>query len=344
MRPMQRFWPAAVGIMACAGAFGTELGTRRERFTIDGVPRFLLGISYYGALGARRKFIVADLNDMRESGFNWIRVWATWNAFGNDVSAVDEQGQVREPYLDRLKWLVAECDRRGMIVDITFSRGNGINGAPRLPTFEAHLRAVRALTTALEPFRNWYFDLANERNIRDKRFVSIPELGKLRDAVKRLDPRRLVTASHAGDMDRDTLRAYLEEARLDFVAPHRPRNRKSPGQTEPRTRRDLAWCRELHRLVPIHYQEPFRRGFRPRRWEPPADAFLADLRAALAGGAAGWCFHNGDQKDRAESKPRRSFDMRRRRLFDQFDAAERQVVREVGKIVRSVATGGQTGQ
>ena len=34
----------------------------------------------------------------------------------------------REPYLSKLQGLVAECDRRGMIVDVTLSRGNGITG------------------------------------------------------------------------------------------------------------------------------------------------------------------------------------------------------------------------
>jgi len=183
---VRRYWPSAAGIIACAGALGTELGVQQEHFTIDGTPRFLLGVSYYGALGARREFVTADLDDMQRLGFNWIRVWAVWNAFENDVSAVDKHGRAREPYLSRLKWLLAECDRRGMIVDVTLSRGNGINGAPRLPTFEAHRQAVQTLTTALKTYRNWYLDLANERNIRDKRYVSIPEFRKLRDEVKRL--------------------------------------------------------------------------------------------------------------------------------------------------------------
>lgn len=72
----------------------------------------------------------------------------------------------------------------------------------------------------------------------------------------------------------------------------------------------------------MHYQEPFRRGFRPDRWEPPADAFITDLQQARSGGAAGWCFHNGDQKDKPEGKPRRSFDLREQRLFEQFDEEE----------------------
>ena len=88
---------------------------------------------------------------------------------------------------------------------------------------------------------------------------------------------------------------------------------------------------ELGRVVPVHYQEPFRRGFQPQTWEPDAEAFLEDLRQARAGGAAGWCFHNGDQKDDPASKPRRSFDLREHRLFEQLDDQERQVIEQLSR-------------
>jgi hypothetical protein len=46
----------------------------------------------------------------------------------------------------------------------------------------------------------------------------------------------------------------------------------------------------------------------------------------MAGGAAGWCFHNGDARDGPDSQPRRSFDLRDKRLFDQFDEQEHRAV------------------
>jgi endo-1,4-beta-mannosidase len=304
----------------------TRLGTHAASFTINGKPTFLRGISYYGALGAAEESIQRDLADVKRLGFNWIRVWATWAAFGNDVSAVDSDGQARESFLSKLQWLVAECDRQGIVVDVTLSRGNGTTGPARLQSLDAHRRAVETITQALKPYRNWYLDLANERNIRDKRFVSFEELKDLRSLVRQLDPERLVTASHAGDIGRDDLREYLVTVGVDFVSPHRPRNPKSPDQTESKSRDYLAWMQDLNRVVPLHYQEPFRRGFNPKQWEPPADAFLADLKQAIAGGAAGWCFHNGDQKDKTDAQPRRSFDLRDRRLFEQLDDEEKAVL------------------
>ncbi len=308
------------GVMAA-----TELGVKDMQFTLNGKPTFLLGVSYYGALGASEEFIRRDLDEMQQHGFNWIRVWATWAAFENNVAAVDADGNGREPFLGKLKSLVAECDRRGMVVDVTFSRGNGVTGAPRLQTVETHRRAVETVVTALKEYRNWYLDLSNERNIRDQRYTSFEDLQHLREAVRRIDPQRLVTASHAGDISRDELRQYLLTVKVDFISPHRPRNAESPKQTEAQSRQLLSEMKALGRVVPLHYQEPFRRDF--GRWQPTAEDFITDLRGAKSGGAAGWCFHNGDRRTSPDGKPRRSFDLREKRMFEQLDEEERKMLK-----------------
>ena len=336
-RDSKRMWPRAFASGALVAglvtfrAAGVELGVKGAQFTLDGTPAFLLGISYYGALGASRETIENDLARMQQAGFNWMRVWATWGAFENDVSAVDAQGRARDPYLATLKWLASECDRRGMVLDVTLTRGDATSGPGRVGSAAAHMRAVELLVRELAPRRNWYLDLANERNIADARFVDFPELAALRRRVRELDPRLLVTASQGGDIARGELRSYLKEVEVDFITPHRPRGADSPAQTEERTRSYLSRMRDEGRVVPVHYQEPFRRGYGPRVWEPPADGFLADLDAAIAGGAAGWCFHNGDQKDRPEGRPRRSFDLRDGALFDQLDAEERALCAELAR-------------
>jgi len=310
--------------IASVAMAATELGINATQFTLNGKPRFLLGISYYGALGAPQEFIKQDLDDMESCRFNWIRVWATW---GDGITAVDKKGQPQQPYWDKLKWLVAECDRRGIVVDVTLSRGL----AGLVESFEAHRRAVEALVTHLKQYRNWYLDLANERNIRDARFVDFNELQRLRDAVRRLDTKRLVTASQGGDISLEELREYLLTAQVDFVCPHRPRNPDSPKETQAKSWQYLAWMKDIGRIVPVHYQEPFRRGYHPEHWEPSAEAFLTDLRQAIAGGAAGWCFHNGDQKNDSGSNLHRSFDMHQKRLFEQLDDQEQKFLKQMQK-------------
>jgi hypothetical protein len=302
-------------------AVAAELAVRETRFVVGGKPTFLLGISYYGALGASPEVTRKDLDEMQRLGFNWIRVWATWGGFGNRVSAVDSDGKPREPFFSRLQALVADCDRRGMIVDVTLSRGNGVVGAPRLQTLASHRRAVETLLSGLKSRRNWYLDLGNERNIKDQRFVGFGELKDLRQAARRIDPARLVTASHAGDISGEDLRQYVETVGVDFLSPHRPRNPRSPGQTKAITEQYLERMKKLGRVVPVHYQEPFRRNF-SRGWEPSAEDFLADAWAARDSGAAGWCFHNGDNRQAPDGRPRRSFDLQKERLFDQLDAVE----------------------
>jgi len=313
----------------------TTLGISGSQFTINGSPTFLIGISYYGALGAPQEYILSDLNRIKYYRFSWIRVWVTWAAFNNDVSAVDLEGNPREPFLSKLEWLIEECDRRGIIVDITLSRGNSITGPKRLQSLEYHLNAIRTVLGKLKDYKNWYLDLANERNIKDSRFVSIDELKTLKDEAKKLDPSRLITASHSGDLDYNELIEYLIDVGLDFLAIHRPRDSESPAKTSEWTKRYLEWMSKIGRIVPIHYQEPFRRGFN-KDWEPTAEDFLMDLRQAIESGASGWCFHNGDQRNAPENKPRRSFDLRSKTLFEQLDYEERLFLDQLQEFIKEL--------
>ena len=99
-------------------------------------------------------------------------------------------------------------------------------------------------------------------------YVGADELRDLCELVRGLDPRRLVTASCAGgDLTADEVRRSVQDVGLDFLAPHRPRGAASPGQTAPHTREVLGWLHALGRVVPVHYQEPFRRGY--GTWPPP---------------------------------------------------------------------------
>ena len=303
------------------------------QFHVDREPAFLLGASYYGALGASDEFRDNDLNKLKKLGFNWIRTWATWSAFENNVSAVNTNGNAREPYLSKLKSLCEKANQLGMIVDVTLSRGNGVVGSGLLSSHEAHLNAVTVLTQELKRFRNIYFDIANERNIRDRRHVTFEELRELRNRIKKLDPKRLVTASHAGDIPKEELHDYLNTVQVDFISPHRPRNAKSPHQTTEKTQRYFDQMRKLGKVLPVHYQEPFRRDF--GKWQPNAQDFLTDLKNAKQGSAAGWCFHNGDARKQSDGRPRRSFDMRESegRLFDQLDEDDKLVVEKAALIL-----------
>jgi hypothetical protein len=305
----------------------TTLGIVDGCFTVNNRSAFLLGYSYFAALGASDNVIRNDLNAFQRRRFNWLRVFATWNAFGTNLSIAELSGQAREPFLGKLKWLVQECDHRGIIVDVTLARGKDA-----LPDFNSHKAAVTTLVTELHSYRNWYLDLANEHDVRDNRFVSGEELKLLRDEVRRLDASRLVTASFGGhDLNADEIRAAVQTVGLDFICPHRPRTPESPGQTFRKTTNYLAMLKHIGKVVPLHYQEPCRRDYAD--WQPKADDFLTDLRGAIQGGAAGWCFHNGSTRDTSKGGPRRCFDLRSKRLFDQLDPEERKVVDDAADVL-----------
>ncbi len=259
---------------------------------------------------------------MQRRGFNWIRVWGNWGAFDNNLLAVNTDGAPQEPFFGRLVHLIKEADRRGMIVDITFAREKSKHGPPRLLALEDHLRAVQTVVKGLRPYRNWYLDLANERNVGDSRFVSMEDLKKLRDRAKELDSKRLITASHSSD-DADFIQKienYVRIAGVDFLTMHRSRSKGTFNETETMTRKYRAQLQTLGMVIPVLYQEPFRRGYED--WEPKPNDFFRDLSGAIVGGAAGWCFHNGSQRASAGEFPRRSFDLREKRLFDQLDDVE----------------------
>jgi len=304
----------------------TRLGISGTLFTINNKPAFLYGISYYSALGASYSSIKKDLADIKKYRFNWIRVWVNWVGTDTDISAVDDDGNAIPIYMNKLKWLVGQCNRRGIIVDVTLAHGNN-KDSRSLKTTKAHTQAIKSVISALGGYYNWYIDLANEHDVDDSRFVSFDDLHILRTLCKELDPGLLVTASAGNDISYNDLKLYLQWVKVDFIAPHRPRKPASAAQTGAKTREYLEWMKMLGKVIPVHYQEPFRRGYTD--WQPQVNDYITDLFGAVSAGAAGWCFHNGDQRSDSEHQPARSFNMRERRLFEQLDSVESSAIKTI---------------
>ena len=124
-----------------APSTSTRLGVRSGSFTVNGQATFLLGFSYYGALGARQDMVRQNLEQAQRLGFNWLRVWATWNAFDRDISAVATNGMAREPFLGKFDWLVFSQWPAGAC-------GRQTAGAQFRPEPAAALRPTRCRGTA----------------------------------------------------------------------------------------------------------------------------------------------------------------------------------------------------
>ena len=317
----------------CAATLGISADGRH--FTINGVPTFLNGISYYAGLSANSTFVTKDLDDIKARHLNWIRVWTFWGD-GKDGSfaALTREGEVREPYMGRLKSLIEECNKRELIVDVTMSHGN--EPAPGDQT--QHLACAKTLAKELKPYRNVYIDVSNERDVGDARFVSVEDVGKLITAIKSIDPTRICTASGTPG-SRDDLGKFLTVGKLDFIATHLGRDPGDPAKTVGRVREFIGWMKQLGRRVPIHLQEPFRRGYTPG-WEPAVDDYFRDCTGAKIADAAGWCLHNGSNRNSSDHKPQRSFRMTDAdgRLFDQLDEVERIVAKGIDEQIGGVKT------
>ena len=324
-----------------------SMDCQRECFLVNGQPTFLLGASYYGGLALETSEVEKDFVELVRLGFNWVRLWCTWGAFGNDVAAVDTKGRAREPYLTRLLDMCRLGERLGLIVDVTFSRGipteaQAANEAvykyasrpwmySPVVTHQDHMEAVRTITTALRFLRNVYIDVANERNCPAQFPLSFTDAGDMIRLVHELDPERLVTVSHGSDIPDAAVADYVLTAGVDFLTPHCERSAKSARQMADKTRHYRQLLAEVGRPMPVHMQEPFRCDFSP--WQPTAEDFLIDLAGAVQGGAAGWCFHNGYNCHSQDWRPRRSFDLREGRLFEQLDETERSVVSGAATVV-----------
>ncbi|MHC4442440.1 MAG: cellulase family glycosylhydrolase [Planctomycetota bacterium] len=311
-------------------AQGVELGITADGrfFTIDGQPTFLNGISYYGALSiSTPSWVTDDLDDMVANGFNWIRVWADWQFIigsgGTDYACMTQNGGIRTTYMNRLKTVIQECNSRGIIVDCSLNRSNGVN-FPSAPTNQTqHLAQAQTLTNQLLPYRNVYFDLSNERNVTsDNRFVSLPECGELIDAVHAIDPDRLCTVSQAGGgfSSQSQINDFYTVAHCDFLAPHLGRTPGIPAQTVGEVQQYITWMSNLGFRIPIHLQEPFRESWNTSTFNPTVEDFYRDCTGGKVAEAAGWCLHNGSNRDVGDYRPRRSFDMSSSegRLYDQF--------------------------
>jgi len=305
----------------------TILGISKDgqQFTVNGKPTFLLGISYYGATSIFLPEIwQEELKRLHELEFNWIRIWITWAHGDGDFSAVGRDGNLTAPYWTRFKDMVAYCDCIGMVVDVTFSRN-------LLVDHQAHLKAVAGVARQLQPYRNLYIDVGNERNVKDSRFVSLTEVAELIAAIKKVAPERICAASDGSDIPTEGVAPRIA-AGIDLLCPHRRRDKNSPAETRDDARRLLKAAEEAGRVIPVHYQEPFRRDY-SRSWEPTASEFLADLDGAVRGGAAGWCFHNGSSRHSEDKRPYRSFDMSQKSLLEQLDREERDVAKTAASVV-----------
>ena len=270
------------------------LGVSHQQMTVGGRPAFLLGVSLFDALGATPPRD-EDLDRLREWGVDIVRVWAHWSAplYGRD-GAVTAEGR------SRLTALVTRLRARGLLLELVLLRPGQLQGQ-KFAVFSsdaARLHAVEELTRLVKTDRDVLFDLYNEHDHPDGP-ISHAGARTLRNAVKAIDPGRVVTISstathlitgegRVGTREEQNLREEIAEVGVDLVAAHLPRTGDWDTATSPRIAALRGALERLGRPLPLYLDEENRSS--PGALLSP-EAYVQAYEAARQAGASGWVFH-----------------------------------------------------
>jgi len=283
---MRPFRVAFVIVMLCAGAVAQTqaqtLSIQGDRFAIDGTPRFLMFISYFGAMGAGN--LSADLRLIRSKGFDGIRIWPLLFT-GPQLMRAD--GTLDPDALTRLLFVLDRARDEHLVVDVSFT-GEHIKGLDA-----GHFRdGVIATASALRGYDNILFDIQNESDIYgpSDRPLTTSEMAGIVAGIKAVHPSRIVTASVSSQHTDEFTANFTATLGLDVTTFHDPRefNWFDPERVDPMLR-NLKTAGK-----PVYLQEPMPTRDARFPYYPQHDLAEYFLKAAASvklAGAAAWTFH-----------------------------------------------------
>lgn len=279
--------------LALAGseAHAQKLSIQGDRFAVDGVPRFLTFMSMFGAMGAPN--ITADLHTLKTLGFDGFRIWPNLDT---GPQLFNSDGTLRPAELSLLRSILDQARAERLVVDVSFTYEH----TPGLDPARAKL-AIMAATDALRSYDNVLFDIQNERNVGDRRFMSEADVASIFAGIKSVDPARITTASNSPVNSPEFAAAFAARLNLDVTAYHEPRS--SNWYTLGSTRAVVDAMKANGK--PAYLQEPM--STRDSLFAYPshdrAEYFLQAIANAKLAGAAAWCFHTDVGVDYREGPP-----------------------------------------
>ena len=289
---------SALVVCSRAAQTGPSIAVAGTAFHVDGRETFLLGVSLFDALGSTPPRD-RDLDQLAAWGVRIVRVWAHWlEPIYQADGALTAEGRAR------LLTLVDRLRSRRLILELALLKPGQLpgQGSAIFPDEAARLRAVQAITSALRGHRDVIFDLYNEHD-HPGGPISHATARTLRDAVKAIDPERLVTISSTGghlvngasQVGASEARNIREEAgtgpdavNVDILAPHFPRTDDWASATSARIAAVRAVLDAIERTLPIYLNEERRSDDRVAL-DP--GAYRTAYAQARQGGAAAWLFH-----------------------------------------------------
>jgi hypothetical protein len=265
--------------LAATDARAQKLSIQGDRFAIDGTPKFLVFISYFGAMGAPN--INQDLHAIKALGFDGIRMWPNLDT---GPQLMNGDGTLRSAELARLRSILDQARQEKLIVDVTFTYEH-ISG---MTPATAKLGIVAA-TDALRSYDNILFDIQNERNVRDRRYMSEADVGTIYAAIKATDPARIATADNSlGEVWGPQYAAdFTARLGLDVNAFHE--RRATNWYTFDFYSEVVGTLKKAGK--PVYLQEPNSTRDPTYTANDRADYYIQAVANAKRAGAAAWCFH-----------------------------------------------------
>jgi hypothetical protein len=266
-------------LLSATAAQAQKLTIQGDRFAVDGTPRFLTIITYFGGMGAPN--VIADLHLIRSLGFDGIRIWPNLDT---GPQLMNGDGSLRPDELKRLLFILDQAKQEHLVVDVTFTYEHIAGMTPSTARV-----GILAATNALRSYDNLLFDIQNERNVTDRRFMSGADVGRIFEGIKAIDPSRIAFADNAPVDPPEYAAQFARSLGLDVTAYHEPRpaNWYELGVTQ-------AVIRALKTTGrPVYMQEPMatRDTFFRYPSNDKAEYFLQAIANSKLSGAAAWCFH-----------------------------------------------------
>ena len=275
------------GLVCCASyASAQKIGVQGDRLTVDGTPKFLTFVSYFGGMGAPN--VIADLHLMKTLGFDGFRIWPMLDT-GPQIMNGD--GSLRGSEMAHFLSILDQARQERLIVDVTFTHEH-IGLTP------ANTRVGLAnVASELRSYENVLFDIQNERNVQDRRFLAEQDVASIYRAIKAVDPARIVGCSEArGDAAGPAVDAsFVARLGLDVTMLHETRS--SDWYTLPVQQYVISALRANGR--PAYMQEPMttRDALFTYPSHDRAEYFLQAIAHAKLAGAAAWTFHTQEGAD-----------------------------------------------
>ena len=273
--------------------------------------KWLLGVSYFGALSGPDDVIRGDIIQLAFDGFVGMRVFAIWDGHGDvsipltEASAVDPNGNLIPAGVEKLKYVLGLAEQAQMTVNVTLQ-------PTKFTGLDAHVAAVKNLLTELKEWKAWNADLANEC---DGIYTS-SDVARLYEAARQADETRLIGASLGTIGATEVVTRYTQDheagAPWDLWFPH---NLSADfGDTTGEATREIIDGLAVNGIGrPLIWNELTRVGNPPDNEPTPDDFYNALIGAKQEGARGGW-FHTAA-----------GHDLREQSFFEQLTEVEAEV-------------------